>query len=419
MPRLIGTAGQVDHGKPALIRALVGWDDERFPDGPNPGKPIDLDLPPHGRVSLVELPSDPRDLTTRRGRPLEIEVALWIVAGEAGVGSSTREQLIILDRLPIDRLVVALLYDDYDDGNPADLTWLLGHGRYGNAAIIPVDRDSGAGLPDLRRALAAALPRQFTDHDRLEAILGMVAQRPLGCPTEDVCRRLNLPLEAVGDDFERLKREGRLLGFAGQWWIPEAWRAGADRLLAALHELHARYPGQAGLAREGVLREASLGWSGKPLDRMLAHLAGEGLLVLRDNDLALPTFRVTLTERQVALLDRVIEAIGAEAIDPPGPKDLARAVAVPLPAITEILTLGERSGRLVRIAEDLVVPETAVGRVRSMLQSLGVHGRAFTAAEFRDALDTSRRVAIPWLEWCDEQGITQRRGESRVLNNRP
>jgi selenocysteine-specific elongation factor len=74
-----------------------------------------------------------------------------------------------------------------------------------------------------------------------------------------------------------------------------------------------------------------------------------------------------------------------------------------------------RSGRMLRVAPDLVYLPEQVDRIRRMLQTLP---DGFTVAMFRDALGVSRRHAVPLLEWLDREGDTVRRGDVRMVRRR-
>jgi selenocysteine-specific elongation factor len=81
----------------------------------------------------------------------------------------------------------------------------------------------------------------------------------------------------------------------------------------------------------------------------------------------------------------------------------------------ELLHAAIRSGRLVRLADDLVYLPEQVDEIISRIQPMN----EFTVAEFRDALGVSRRQAVPVLEWLDAQGWTSRRGDRRSIRRRP
>jgi selenocysteine-specific elongation factor len=71
-----------------------------------------------------------------------------------------------------------------------------------------------------------------------------------------------------------------------------------------------------------------------------------------------------------------------------------------------------RDERLVRVGDDLVFLPEQISAVASALDRFEDE---FTVAEFRDLLEITRRQAVPLLEWFDKQGITLRRGDTRVV----
>src|SRR6476659_3905484 len=122
MAKLIGTAGHIDHGKTTLIRALTGIDADRLPEEKERGMTIDigfayLDLPDHGRVSIVDVPGHEKFLRNMLVGALGIDVALLCVSADEGVMLQTREHLQILLLLPVQKLVVALTRSDLVDAD--------------------------------------------------------------------------------------------------------------------------------------------------------------------------------------------------------------------------------------------------------------------------------------------------------------
>jgi len=82
----------------------------------------------------------------------------------------------------------------------------------------------------------------------------------------------------------------------------------------------------------------------------------------------------------------------------------------------ELLHAALREGRLIRVETDLVyLPET-IEHIKDRLQQLPTE---FTVADFRDAMDISRRQAVPLLEWLDANAVTTRRGDVRTLRQSP
>jgi selenocysteine-specific elongation factor len=167
MAKLIGTAGHIDHGKTTLIRALTGIDADRLPEEKARGMTIDigfayLDLPEHGRVSIVDVPGHEKFLRNMLVGALGIDVALLCVSADEGVMPQTREHLQILLLLPVQQLVVALTRSDLVDADglafaTEDVNSLLETTRFKGAPIIAVSAVKMDGIDALRAELVRAL----------------------------------------------------------------------------------------------------------------------------------------------------------------------------------------------------------------------------------------------------------------------
>ena len=117
---IIGTAGHVDHGKTALVKALTGIDADRLAEEKRRGITIDLGYAytdtPNGTMGFVDVPGHERFVHTMLAGASGIDAALFVVALDEGVMPQTREHAQILQLLGIDRGVVALTKADLAPG---------------------------------------------------------------------------------------------------------------------------------------------------------------------------------------------------------------------------------------------------------------------------------------------------------------
>jgi len=126
---IIGTAGHIDHGKTALVRALTGVDTDRLPEEKRRGITIDLgfaplELPNVGVAGVVDVPGHEAFVRTMLAGATGIDLALLIVAADEGVMPQTREHVAILGLLDIRGGVVALTKRDLVDDEWLDLVRL-------------------------------------------------------------------------------------------------------------------------------------------------------------------------------------------------------------------------------------------------------------------------------------------------------
>src|ERR1700746_989636 len=105
---IIGTAGHVDHGKTALVKALTGSDADRLGEEKRRGITIDLGYAYTDTFGFVDVPGHERFVHTMLAGATGIDAALLVVALDDGVMPQTREHAAILDLLGIDRGMAAL-----------------------------------------------------------------------------------------------------------------------------------------------------------------------------------------------------------------------------------------------------------------------------------------------------------------------
>ena len=164
MPSLVlGTAGHIDHGKSALVKALTGTDPDRLPEEKERGVTIELgfarlELPSGRTMGVVDVPGHEKFVRQMVAGATGIDVVLLVVAADDGVMPQTREHLAIIDLLGISRGVVAITKSDLADAEwialvRGDVERLIEHTTIVGAPIVEVSAKTGAGLDELRAQL--------------------------------------------------------------------------------------------------------------------------------------------------------------------------------------------------------------------------------------------------------------------------
>jgi selenocysteine-specific elongation factor len=161
---ILGTAGHIDHGKTALVRALTGVDTDRLKEEKARGITIELgfaelEVGPDLRYGVVDVPGHEGFVRTMVAGATGMDVVLMVVAADEGVMPQTREHLAIVRLLGVERLAVALTKTDLVDEEwlelvRDDVEMLLADTPFAEADIVPTSAETGAGLDTLRRVLA-------------------------------------------------------------------------------------------------------------------------------------------------------------------------------------------------------------------------------------------------------------------------
>lgn len=162
---LVGTAGHVDHGKTALLRALTGIDCDRLPEEKRRGITLDLGFAHLERdgvtVGFVDVPGHERFLANALAGLGGVGLVLLVVAADEGVRAQTREHLAVAELLGVPALVVALTKIDLAGADAADFAELeigelLDGTRFAGAPVFRVSSVTGAGVAALADALVRA-----------------------------------------------------------------------------------------------------------------------------------------------------------------------------------------------------------------------------------------------------------------------
>src|SRR5512142_3546729 len=162
MPLVIGTAGHIDHGKTALVRALTGVDTDRLREEKRRGITIELGfahLPlPDGSVAgVVDVPGHERFVRAMAAGAGGIDLVMLVIAADEGVMPQTREHVDICRLLGVPRGLVAITKSDLLPDLGADWLPLLEQdvraavqGTFlEGAPLVPVSARTGSGLPAL------------------------------------------------------------------------------------------------------------------------------------------------------------------------------------------------------------------------------------------------------------------------------
>jgi len=163
----IGTAGHVDHGKSALVRALTGEDPDRLPEEKQRGMTIDLgfvhaDFGDGVVATFIDVPGHERFIRTAVAGVAGIDIALFVIAADEGIMPQTREHLSILRHLGVGRGVVAVTKVDLVDEEwralvAEDVEKFFAGSPLAGAPVRFVSAVTGEGVDELREALKVSL----------------------------------------------------------------------------------------------------------------------------------------------------------------------------------------------------------------------------------------------------------------------
>ena len=163
---IVGTAGHIDHGKTALVKALTGADTDRLAEEKRRGISIDLgfahlDLTPELRLGFIDVPGHERFVKNMLAGASGIDVVLMVIAAGESIMPQTREHFEICRLLGLRHGLIAMTKSDIADADTLELTrmeieeFVLGS-FLEKSPIVAVSAITGSGIAELRDQLARA-----------------------------------------------------------------------------------------------------------------------------------------------------------------------------------------------------------------------------------------------------------------------
>jgi selenocysteine-specific elongation factor len=195
-------------------------------------------------------------------------------------------------------------------------------------------------------------------------------------------------------------------------WLaaPELVEDLGARLSASLAEFHTRHPLRPGLEiaeARSLLADLRPAFSDPDLaDALLGHLAAANVIARDATVIRLPSHSLSTAGLEDA--DRLVEAVRVAEPSPPSVKELV-ASGFDLELIRAVCA----EGRLVRVSPDIVLTPGFVAQAEAVVRSTA-RSPGLTVSAFKEALGTSRKYALPILEYFDAKGVTRRQGDFRV-----
>jgi len=249
--------------------------------------------------------------------------------------------------------------------------------------------------------------------------------------------RCKVPRGRLQEVLADLVREQKVIAWPGGLYIHRDTLAeAAGRLLEIVGRFHRQSPESPGLSIDQIRQEAQKegghsrlplkegGHSCLPLDKavleaIVASLKKDGRLVEQNQRLALAGHRPTFRDEEAKSLEAIETLFRQQAFSPPSVEELVQKTGTPQGTVEKLVKLLREHDRLVWVGEGLLFHREAVDRARQLLvEHIRNEGR-LESVQFKYLVNTTRKYALPLLDYFDRVGLLRRVGNTRYLKNPP
>lgn len=188
----------------------------------------------------------------------------------------------------------------------------------------------------------------------------------------------------------------------------------AEKIINALQEYHLKYPLRQGTSREEIRSRFSKNVNTKTFNLILKELEVDKKIEIQDQQIKMPGHVPAPGEQELKAIQLIKGQMRQNLFAPPSAEALREAAAIEESVFMEILSYLTNEKVLVKISPDMYFLQEALDEGKKRLNQYFAEEKELSLASFRDMLDTTRKYALPLLEYYDKIRFTHRVGDSRI-----
>ena len=191
--------------------------------------------------------------------------------------------------------------------------------------------------------------------------------------------------------------------------------AAENQVTAVLREFHSAQPLRVGMSREELRSRLSRAMDAKGFGLVLGRLERAGRVQPLDGRVKLSGYEPRYTPDQARAGEAIEAALLENPVAPPGFDEIIQGRRLPPATAREVWDALIDAGAVVRVADGVFFHRRALDQITGRVRAHLAQREKMTAAEFRDLIGSTRKYAVPLLEWLDQARVTRRVGDERIL----
>jgi selenocysteine-specific elongation factor len=279
----------------------------------------------------------------------------------------------------------------------------------GGAVILdafPLSRQKQEARQSLLKILSSG--------NRQEALLARIARRGHdGLSLAAAVRETGLRQSVLQPVIAAMVQQKQIIQMGEFLLSSESVQKIRDKLIAALEAFHKANPLVGGISKE-ELRE-KLGLHQIVMENLLAQLAKDKKAETAGEQVRLVGRGVELKDDEAKAKSQIEKAFADAGLKVPLMKEVLDKLPVDKARAQKLVTLLLRDRVLVKLADDLVFHQTALEGLRQLMATQKAKTPKIDVGAFKDLIGVTRKYAIPLLEYLDQQRITRRVGDERII----
>ncbi len=253
---------------------------------------------------------------------------------------------------------------------------------------------------------------QQDTHKLIEHILEESGAEPM--QSEQICQKAMVNIETGIKILEELTKSGTVILLPTKHYThPTHLKKCEDELIDILSKMHTAQPLAMGFPKKELYRDLKSNRSIS--DKLLESLCASGRIKLNAIGYFIPEKAPKLNADQAAIAIKIIEIYKKNALASPKLEELPEMLGRNMRDISQVMNHLNQIGDLFNLPEKIVLHKDVLASTKKKLLDYLAINNAIEPAVFKDLIGTSRKYAIPILEYFDSIGVTKRVGNARLM----
>jgi selenocysteine-specific elongation factor len=231
-----------------------------------------------------------------------------------------------------------------------------------------------------------------------------------GMPISFIEGWIKTEISSIKDSISTLKKNNVLLQFEDILLHNSSFNAFKEAVKKIMAEFHKKNPLKPGMLKEEL--RVTLNIEQKLFQGMITSLKD---IAIDKEIVRLATHSMILSASDETLKIKILELLENSGFQPPTKEELSQSLELDQKHLSDILRLMAKEGSLMRINDSMYITTSTYNKIIESLKDFFRGKTEMTVAEFRDILGTTRKYALPFLEYLDSHKITLRVGDVRKL----
>ncbi|MBO8137761.1 MAG: selenocysteine-specific translation elongation factor [Desulfotomaculum sp.] len=252
-----------------------------------------------------------------------------------------------------------------------------------------------------------------------ELVLQFVSSHYVPTPVEDISIELHLSPDEIAGAVQKLVEKQKIKQITADnknVIIPKSrYYKWTEEVTGLVSQYHKKYPLREGYPKEELRSRLFSSINVKEYQHILQAMQDDGIIILNPQTITLPNFNGEPTGKTADIIKKIETLLKDKGFKPPKWKEILKRENINEEDGGEYLSYLNRTGKIIKISDEIYFHREILDEARKKIIKYLKENGSITISEARDLLGTTRKYALPLMEYFDRQRITRRIEDNRVL----